>query len=83
MVTCPDNVDILQENGARGKPVKTAIDNWTEASGIREGYLFRAINRAGRIWGNGMTPAVKSLKSCNASHEYFDDTGPKSLITYQ
>ena len=38
--------------------VKTAIDGWTEASGIHEGRLFRAINKAGRIWGNGMTPKV-------------------------
>jgi integrase len=38
--------------------VKAAIDSWTEASGIQEGRIFRSINKAGRIWGNGMTPKV-------------------------
>ncbi len=38
--------------------VKEALDRWTEASGIKEGRLFRAINKSGRIWGNGMTPKV-------------------------
>ena len=38
--------------------VKAAIDSRSEASGIREGRLFRSINKAGRIWGNGMTPKV-------------------------
>ena len=38
--------------------VKTAVDAWTEAAQIREGYVFRSINKAGRIWGNGMTPKV-------------------------
>jgi integrase len=38
--------------------VKKAVDRWTQASGINEGCLFRAINKAGRIWGEGMTPKV-------------------------
>ncbi len=38
--------------------VKTAIDNWTSASGIAQGRIFRAINKAGRVWGEGMTPQV-------------------------
>jgi integrase len=38
--------------------VKEAIDRWTEASGIKEGCLFRAINKSGQIWGHGMTPKV-------------------------
>ncbi len=38
--------------------VKAAIDSWTEASGIKEGRTFRSINKAGRIWGDGMTPKV-------------------------
>lgn len=33
--------------------VKIAIDNWTEESGIHEGHLFRAINKAGRICETG------------------------------
>jgi len=38
--------------------VKTAVDAWTEASGITEGRVFRAINKAGKIWGDGMTAKV-------------------------
>jgi integrase len=38
--------------------VKTAVDAWTEASEIREGRVFRAINKAGKIWGDGMTAKV-------------------------
>jgi integrase len=35
--------------------VKVSIDEWKAASGISEGAIFRSINKAGRIWGNGMT----------------------------
>ena len=38
--------------------VKEAIDVWKQASGITEGVLFRSINKAGRVWGSGMTPKV-------------------------
>jgi integrase len=38
--------------------VKGALNDWTTASGITEGCIFRSINKAGRIWGNGMTPKV-------------------------
>jgi integrase len=38
--------------------VKVAVDAWKEASGITEGTLFRSINKAGRVWGSGMTPKV-------------------------
>jgi integrase len=38
--------------------VKEALDRWTEVSGIKDGCLFRAINKSGKIWGQGMTPKV-------------------------
>ncbi len=38
--------------------VKTMIDAWTTGAGLTEGILFRAINKAGRVWGNGFTPKV-------------------------
>jgi len=38
--------------------VKAAIDAWQEASGIREGALFRSINKRGQVWGNGITAKV-------------------------
>ncbi len=49
--------------------VKAALDAWTEASGISEGTVFRSINKAGRIWGNGMTAKVpgRALFVPNAS----------------
>ena len=38
--------------------VKRAIDEWTVPAGLTSGPLFRAINKAGRTWGNGFTPKV-------------------------
>jgi len=38
--------------------VKMAIDTWTQASAITEGRIFRAINRGGLIWGEGMSSKV-------------------------
>ena len=38
--------------------VKAAVDAWKEASGVTEGTLFRSINKAGKVWGIGMTPKV-------------------------
>ena len=35
---------------------KEALNCWTQASGIKDGCLFRAINKSGTIWGQGMTP---------------------------
>jgi integrase len=38
--------------------VKATIDAWTAAAGITEGAVFRAINRTGRVWGNGVAAKV-------------------------
>ena len=38
--------------------VKDAVDTWTEAVDITHGPVFRAINKAGRVWGDGMSPKV-------------------------
>src|SRR6266705_3403216 len=38
--------------------VKRAMDSWTESARITTGRVFRSINKAGRIWGDGMTPKV-------------------------
>src|SRR5881397_800436 len=38
--------------------VKKTVDSWTESAQINTGRVFRAINKAGRIWGDGMTPKV-------------------------
>ena len=38
--------------------VKTAVDAWAQAAGLTHGRVFRAINKAGRVWGDGMTAKV-------------------------
>jgi integrase len=38
--------------------VKAAVDAWTAADAITDGPVFRAINKAGRVWGGGMSPKV-------------------------
>jgi hypothetical protein len=38
--------------------VKHHVDAWTAASAITHGPVFRAINKAGRVWGDGMSPKV-------------------------
>ena len=38
--------------------VKKTIDAWTEAAQITQCRVFRSINKAGRVWGTGMTPKV-------------------------
>jgi len=38
--------------------VKNTVDAWTAAAAITNGPVFRAINKAGRVWGEGMSPKV-------------------------
>jgi integrase len=38
--------------------VKRHIDAWTAAAAVTQGTVFRAINKAGRVWGDGMSPKV-------------------------
>jgi integrase len=38
--------------------VNNAVDVWTAAVNITAGRIFRAINKAGRVWGDGMSPKV-------------------------
>jgi len=38
--------------------VKETLDAWTDAANITHGTVFRAINKAGRVWGNGMSAKV-------------------------
>ena len=38
--------------------VKSAMDEWKEASAITEGPIFRSINKMGQVWGNGMSAKV-------------------------
>jgi len=38
--------------------VKSTVDAWAAAAAISQGSVFRAINKAGRVWGDGMSPKV-------------------------
>jgi integrase len=38
--------------------VKSRVDLWTAAADVTHGPVFRAINKAGRVWGDGMSPKV-------------------------
>jgi integrase len=38
--------------------LKDAIDQWTEAASIHQGRLFRSINKAAIVWGEGLTEKV-------------------------
>ena len=38
--------------------MKHHVDAWTAAAAITRGPVFRAINKAGRVWGDGMSPKV-------------------------
>jgi site-specific recombinase XerC len=38
--------------------VKDALDGWTSAAGIAKGRVFRAISRAGKAWGTGISENV-------------------------
>jgi integrase len=54
-------VDLIGKGGrVRTVPMpgwtKSAIDSWIEAVDIRDGLVFRAINKGGRLTGSSMTP---------------------------
>jgi site-specific recombinase XerD len=38
--------------------VKAALDQWTQAAGVTEGRIFRAVARAGKVWGKGVSQNV-------------------------
>jgi Phage integrase family len=38
--------------------VKTALDLWTVAAGIKQGKIFRAVARTGKVWGSGISQNV-------------------------
>jgi hypothetical protein len=38
--------------------VKSTVDAWTAAEAITHDRVFRAINKAGYVWGDGMSPKV-------------------------
>src|ERR1700674_3777590 len=45
-------------HGTHSRMVKAALDQWTAAAGVTEGRIFRAVARAGKIWGKGVSQNV-------------------------
>jgi integrase len=60
--------------------VKHAVDAWTAAAEITGGRIFRAINKAGCVWGNGMSPKVLwAVVRAAASQAGIDKLAPHDL----
>jgi integrase len=60
--------------------VKDAVDAWVLAAGIARGRVFRAINKAGKVWGDGMTPKVIwELVKTAALHAGIEKLAPHDL----
>ena len=56
-------VDLIGKGGhIRTVPVprwvKSALDQWISVSGVREGRIFRAVGKAGKVWGKGLSQNV-------------------------
>jgi len=47
--------------------VKNAVDEWVAAAGLREGKVFRAISKYGKVWGRGITQNVvwHAVRDCS------------------
>ncbi len=60
--------------------VKTSVDAWTTTAAITDGRVFRAINKAGRIWGDGMSPKVLwDVVRAAAAHAGIEKLAPHDL----
>jgi integrase len=60
-----DSIQLREEHwviadllGNAGHIRTVPIDEWKQAGVVTEGILFRSINKAGRVWGAGMTTKV-------------------------
>ena len=60
--------------------VKASLDDWTTAAGLTQGRAFRAINKAGRVWGQGMTAKVIwDVVKAAARHAGIEKLAPHDL----
>jgi site-specific recombinase XerD len=60
--------------------VKDSVDAWVLAAGITRGRVFRAINKAGKVWGDGMTAKVIwELVKTAAAHAGIEKLAPHDL----
>jgi hypothetical protein len=51
------SVDLLARYTGR-QPLGKTEDQWTRAAGVREGRIFRAVARTGKVWGKGISQNV-------------------------
>lgn len=56
-------VDLIGKGGhIRTVPVpawvKAALDHWISVAGVREGRIFRAVGKSGKVWGKGLSQNV-------------------------
>lgn len=54
----PVSGEPLQEENRRRRGQHVSITKAAAAAGVTHGPVFRAINKAGRVWGAGMSPKV-------------------------
>jgi hypothetical protein len=60
--------------------VKVAVDAWTAAAAITNGPVIRAINKAGCIWGDSMSPkAFWDVVRAAAARAGIDKLAPHDL----
>lgn len=59
--------------------VKTAIDAWTTAAGIADGTVFRAISKAGRVWGDGTAKVLWDVVRAAAAGAGIEKLAPHDL----
>jgi integrase len=60
--------------------VKSTVDAWMAAAAITHGRVFRAINKAGRVWGDGMSPKVlRDVVRAAAARAAIDKLAPHDL----
>ncbi len=63
-----------------GKPATSGPSRCPTAAGLTQGRAFRAINRAGRVWGEGMTAKVIwDVVKAAATHAAIEKRAPHDL----
>jgi len=63
--------------------VKRTVDAWMTAAAITHGRVFRAINKAGRVWGDGMSPQVLwDVVRAAAARAAIDKLAPHDLAAH-
>jgi site-specific recombinase XerD len=60
--------------------VKAALDQWTAAAEVREGRIFRAVARKGKVWGKGISQNIVwyVVKTC-CEREGLEHIAPHDL----